>query len=159
MSEKTKLVITTAYRLSRQGKKFDGDVKRGIMFSEDKLVERVYAEEMNEFWEQRGKKYVIDEEASIEAQEIREEKAIKRIERDEARETAGKAVAAMALGINAKAKEDEPEGSMAHSVKELKEMSELREMDDVELDEFFKTETRATGKALLGELIVANNDN
>ena len=65
----------------------------------------------------------------------------------------------MALGANtANPTQDDPEGSMAYSVKMLKNLVSLNDMTDEELDEFFKTETRATGKALLGELIIANNE-
>lgn len=157
MSDKTMLVVADVYDLSRIGKKFNDDESKGTLKFKGHLVERAYAKEMNDHWQVRGKRYIIDEDASIEAQEEREIKAAKRLERDEARELAGRAVASMALGINSAPKEGEPEGSMKHTVNELRAMDDLKEMSDEELDEFFKTETRATGKALLGELITGNN--
>lgn len=155
---KTALVVCDIVSLSRYGKKFDGDTKKGTIKHEGTLISRAYAEEMNEHWKSRGVKCVIDEQASVDAQEERESQAAKRLERDKARDTAGKAVAAMALGINSKDDEDKPVGSMAHSVKELKEMESLKSMSDEELDEFFKTEERTSGKNYLGELITANNN-
>jgi len=142
---KTALVVCDIVSLSRYGKKFDGDTKKGTIKHEGTLISRAYAEEMNEHWKSRGVKCVIDEQASVDAQEERESQA-------------GKAVAAMALGINSKDDEDKPVGSMAHSVKELKEMESLKSMSDEELDEFFKTEERTSGKNYLGELITANNN-
>jgi hypothetical protein len=65
----------------------------------------------------------------------------------------------MALGVNSTPDEPDEVGSMKYSIKELKGLEDLTEMNDSELNEFFETENRAGAKAYLGELIVANNEN
>lgn len=100
MSEtKTILVVANVYKLARHGKKFTDDIKQAILKYEDHLIERAYADEMNARWQSTGTKVVIDEEASIERAEQLKADAAVRLEDDEARELAGRAVASLALGI------------------------------------------------------------
>ncbi len=161
MSEKTLLVIADVYKLSRDGKKFDKDLKRAKIKFNRHSIDRAYCDEMNDRWETTGTWCVIDEDASTDNAIQIKKNAATRLANDKARETAGKALAAMALGVNAKDDKDDPEevGSMRHSIKELKALESLTGMNDSELNEFFETENRAGAKAYLGELIVANNEN
>lgn len=160
MSELTILVVTDIYKLSKHDGNFSDDIKFAKLKNKEHLVTREYADEMNRMWKSTGIRCVIDEEASTEFSDKMMEDARIRLKDDKARETAARAVASMALGANAaNPTQDDPIGSMAYSVKELKALVSLDDMTDEELDEFFKTETRATGKALLGELIIANNEN
>ena len=156
---KTLLVIADVYKLSRDGKKFDKDLKRAKIKFNKHSIDRAYCDEMNARWQTTGTWCVIDEDASLDNADLIKKKADERLKRDDARETAGKALAAMALGVNSNSK-DEPEevGSMKHSIKELKALESLTGMSDAELNEFFETENRAGAKAYLGELIVANNE-
>lgn len=160
MSEqvKTALVVADKYKLSKHDGDFSEDLKTAKLINKAHLITREYADEMNTMWESTGIKCVIDEEASTEKAESILEDARVRLKNDKARETAARAVASMALSANAaNPTEDEPVGSMAYSVKELKELESLKDMSDEELDDFFKTETRTSGKAYLGELITGNN--
>ncbi len=108
---KTALVVADVYRLSKIGSKFNPDTKFGQMKNENHLITRIYANEMNDNWKSTGLTCVIDEEASIEAQEAREAQAVTRLENDKAKETAARAVASMALGANKAnpVKDDTPE--------------------------------------------------
>ncbi len=159
MSEKTALVIADIFKLAKIDGKFNKDTKYAKPKNLAHLITREYADEMNRMWESTGIKCVIDEEASLEAADKIIAAAKVRLKNDKARETAARALTSMALTANNDHPEEdeEPVGSMAYSVKELKELESLKDMNDVELDEFFKTEERATGKALLGELITGNN--
>lgn len=109
MSEKTLLVIADVYSLSRIGKKFTDKIEQAQIKHKGHLVDRSYADEMNNNWQITGKKFVIDEEASIEAQEVREAKAVTRKKIDDARELAARAVTSMALGINRAGKDETPD--------------------------------------------------
>lgn len=160
---KTALVVADVYKLSRDGKKFDKDIKRAKLKFKNHTIDRAYCEEMNARWGVTGTWCVIDEEASLKNAANIKEKAATRLRNDKARETAGKAVAALALGVNVATpvEDTEPEevGSMKYSIKQLKDLESLTGMSDSELNEFFETENRAGAKAYLGELIVANNEN
>lgn len=126
MSEKTKLVVADVYNLSRIGKKFDEDISRAAIKFKAHTVERSYAEEMNEHWQIRGKKYVIDEEASIDAQEAREKAAEERLERDEARLLAAKAVTSIAMGVNKSGKSKKPKADSTPKIDEALEAARER---------------------------------
>ncbi len=154
----TALVVCDIFKLSKHEGEFSSDTKFAKLKNKAHLITREYADEMNEMWKNTGIKCVIDEEASEDAAEAMVVAAAIRLKNDKAQVTAAKAVASMALGANeANPVEDELQGSMMYSVKELEALESLKDMTDEELDEFFKTETRKSGKSLLGELIVSNN--
>ena len=157
---KSKLVVADVYKLARQGNKFTQDLKQAKLKFKNHTIDRAYCDEMNNRWGVTGTWCVIDEEATEDNNDQIKRKAVTRLENDKARETAGRAVAAMALGVNSATPSSEPElvGSMKYSIKELKNLESLTEMDDSELNEFFETETRTGAKAFLGELIVSNNE-
>lgn len=97
---KSALVVADIYKLSRDGKKFDQDIKRAKLKFKNHTVDRSYCEEMNARWGVTGTWCVIDEEASEQNAMDILEKAAMRLENDKARETASRAVASLALGAN-----------------------------------------------------------
>ena len=100
MSEtKTILVVADVYKLARHGKKFTDNLDQAILKYKDHLIERTYADEMNNRWQSTGTRVVIDEDASTERAEQLVADAAVRLADDEARELAGRAVASLALGI------------------------------------------------------------
>ena len=123
MSEKTLLVIADVYKLSRDGKKFDKDLKRAKIKFNRHSIDRAYCDEMNDRWETTGTWCVIDEDASEQnAMDILEKAAI-RLEFDEARETAARAVTSMALGINKSAPEAGANDELKEARAELKTLT------------------------------------
>jgi hypothetical protein len=100
MSEKTELVVADVYKLSKIGSKFINDLDRAVLKNESHLISRSYADEMNNNWESTGTICEIDEDESIERAKQLVKDAKVRLENDEARETASRAVASLALGAN-----------------------------------------------------------
>lgn len=102
MSDELKsiLVVADVYKLSRTGNKFDKDVKKGTRKFKNHSIERAWCDEMNTRWAITGTICVIDEELTEANNKQIKANAVTRRENDEARETAGKAVAALALGVN-----------------------------------------------------------
>lgn len=102
MSDEIKsiLVIADVYKLSRTGNKFDKDIKKGTRKFKNHSIERAWCDEMNARWEITGTWCVIDEDLTESNNKQIKASAKVRRENDEARLTAGKAVAALALGAN-----------------------------------------------------------
>jgi predicted Mrr-cat superfamily restriction endonuclease len=71
-----------------------------VLKNESHLISRSYADEMNNNWESTGTICEIDEDESIERAKQLVKDAKIRLENDEARETASRAVASLALGAN-----------------------------------------------------------
>ena len=102
MSDEIKsiLVVADVYKLLRSGKGFDKDIKKGTRKFKNHSIERAWCDEMNARWAITGTWCVIDEELTDANNKQIKKNAVIRRENDEARLTAGKAVAALALGVN-----------------------------------------------------------
>jgi len=144
----SELVVADVHKLTMSGSKFVNKTNADNMFRKAHVVERHYAEEMTENWVSTGRVYVIDEEATKKLHTYNENSLIERNRADEARKTAGKALANMAAGIN---DESKVKTSSDYKVDELEKA--CSEMSIEELKAFFAGEKRKTAKELLEEFL------
>lgn len=144
----SELVVADVYKLNMQAGKFVKSTNEDNLFRKAHVVDRHYAEEMTDNWTSTGRIYLIDEEATKKLHEHNENNLIERNKADEARRTAGKALANMAAGINDEVK---VKTSSDYKVDELEDL--CAEMSEDEIKAFFAGEKRKTAKELLEEML------
>lgn len=78
------LVVANVYKLHKRDGKFIDNTGKDNLYRENHLVSKQWADEMNDEWESRGMKAVIDEEKTAEARQTILDNAAMQAEQDAA---------------------------------------------------------------------------